>query len=185
MPVKGEPLRPLAFVRTVRIAGTVPKPVHCMVAVAPDGAIGAAGRLAWEIPEDTRQFIALTEGGVMVEGPLCYAELGKALPGRGTVVVSRDPAKRFPGAERASTLAEAMAVAQAMPWPGPVWITGGERIYAEGLPLCERLYITRVGLPIKGDRFFPRDWEIRFPRVLSRRVSRQGEVALVFEVRAR
>lgn len=185
MPVKGEPLRPLAFVRTVRIAGTVPKPVHCMVAVAPDGAIGAAGRLAWEIPEDTRQFIALTEGGVMVEGPLCYAELGKALPGRGTVVVSRDPAKRFPGAERASTLAEAMAFAQAMPWPGPVWITGGERIYAEGLPLCERLYITRVGLPIKGDRFFPRDWEIRFPRVLSRRVSRQGEVALVFEVRAR
>jgi len=160
------------------------KPVHCIVAVAPDGAIGAAGRLAWDIPEDTRQFIALTEGGVMVEGPLCYAELGKALPNRGTVVVSRDPAKGFPGAERASTLAEAVALARNMPWPGPVWITGGERVYAEGLGLCSRLYVTRVGLAIRGDRFFPRDWERRFPRILSRRLSRQGEVELSFEVRA-
>lgn len=161
-----------------------PKPLHCIVAVAPDGAIGAQGRLAWDIPEDTRQFLALTEGGVMVEGPLCYAELGKALPNRGTVVVSRDPAKRFPGAERAASLAEAVRLAQAMPWPGPVWIAGGERIYAEGLPLCARLYITRVGLDIRGDRFFPRDWEARFPRLLSRRVSRQGDIPLSFEVRA-
>lgn len=161
------------------------KPIHCIVAVAPDGAIGAAGRLAWDIPEDTRQFLALTEGGVMIEGPVCYAELGKALPRRGTVVVSRDPAKVFPGAARASTLEEAIAVAERMPWPGPVWITGGERIYAEGLPWCERLYITRVGLPIRGDRFFPRDWEAGFPRVLSRRGSRQGDIPLVFEVRGR
>lgn len=160
------------------------KPIHCIVAVAPDGAIGAAGRLAWDIPEDTRQFIALTEGGVMIEGPLCYAELGRALPGRGTVVVSRDPSKRFPGAERAPSLVEAVAKAQAMPWPGPVWITGGERVYAEGLPLCSRLYITRVGIDIQGDRFFPRDWEARFPRLLSSRRSSQEGAALSFEVRA-
>lgn len=161
-----------------------PKPIHCIVAVAPDGAIGAAGRLAWDIPEDTRHFLALTEGGVMIEGPVCYAELGKALPGRGTVVVSRDPAKRFPGAERAGTLAEALSLAQSLPWPGPVWITGGERLYAEGLPHCARLFITRVGMAIQGDRFFPRDWEGRFPRLLSRRVSRQGGTPLAFEVRA-
>lgn len=162
----------------------LPKPIHCIVAVAPDGAIGAAGRLAWDIPEDTRQFLALTEGGVMIEGPVCYAELGKALPGRGTVVVSRDPAKAFPGAARACDLAEAVSKAQALPWPGPVWITGGERIYAEGLALCSRLYITRVGMEIPGDRFFPRDWERRFPRLLSRRVSRQGDTPFSFEVRA-
>jgi dihydrofolate reductase len=161
------------------------KPLHAIVAVAPDGAIGARGRLAWDIPEDTRQFLALTEGGVMIEGPLCYAELGRALPGRGTVVVSRDPSKVFPGAERAATLESAIALASGSPWPGPVWITGGERVYAEGLPWCERLYITRVGLPIEGDRFFPRGWEADFPRVLSRRVSRQGAVPLVFEVRGR
>jgi dihydrofolate reductase len=161
-----------------------PKPIHCIVAVAPDSAIGASGKLAWHIPEDTRQFMAQTEGGVMIERPLCYAELGQALPHRGTVVVSRDPAKSFPGATRAASLAEAIKVAQAMPWPGPIWITGGERVYAEGLPLCSRLYITRVGLSIEGDRFFTRDWEARFPRILSQRQSHQGEVSLSFEVRA-
>lgn len=161
------------------------KPIHAIVAVAPDGAIGAKGRLAWDVPEDTRQFMALTEGGVMVEGPLCYAELGRALPRRGTVVVSRDPAKVFPGATRAGSLEEALRVAGEMDWPGPIWITGGERVYAEGLPWCDRLYITRVGLDIPGDRFFPSGWEGDFPRVLSRRESRQGDIPLVFEVRGR
>lgn len=165
---------------------TVPlKPIHAIVAIAPDGAIGAKGRLAWDIPEDTRQFMALTEGGVMVEGPLCYAELGRALPRRGTVVVSRDPAKVFPGAERAGDLETAIRIAGEMPWPGPIWITGGERIYAEGLAWCDRLYVTRVGLAIQGDRFFPTSWERDFPNVLSRRVSRQGEISLLFEVRGR
>ena len=161
------------------------KPIHAIVAVAPDGAIGAKGVLAWDIPEDTRQFMALTEGGVMIEGPLCYAELGRALPRRGTVVVSRDPSKVFPGAERAGDLETAIRVAGEMPWPGPIWITGGERVYREGLPWCDRLYITRVGLAIAGDRFFPGTWEADFPRVLSRRESRQGDIPLVFEVRGR
>lgn len=163
----------------------MPKPIHCIVAVAPDGAIGAAGRLAWDIPEDARQFRDLTAGGVMIEGPVCYAELGQALPGRGTVVLSRDPAKTFPGAVRAANMAEAVSLAQAMPWPGPVWITGGERVYAEGLPLCERLYITRVGHRIAGDRFFPSGWEQLFPRVLSHRQSRHLGITLDFEVRAK
>lgn len=176
---------PACLCRRILRHGGVPKPVHCIVAVSPDGAIGAGGRLVWDIPEDSRQFRDLTAGGVMIEGPVCYAELGRALPGRGTVVISRSTAQDFPGATRAGNLAEAMAIAQAMPWPGPVWITGGERVYAEGLPFCDRLYITQVGLRIQGDRFFPRGWERDFPRVLSERRSRQGEIPLVFQVRAR
>lgn len=163
----------------------MPKPIHCIVAVAPDGAIGAGGRLAWDIPEDSHYFRAMTEGGVMIEGSVCYAELGHALPGRGTVVVSRDASRVFPGAVRAGSMSEAVALAESMPWPGPIWMTGGERVYAEGLPLCDRLYVTRVGLPIRGDRFFPADWERAFPRVLSQRHSRQGDIELVFEVRGR
>jgi dihydrofolate reductase len=163
----------------------VPKPIHCIVAVAPDGAIGAGGRLAWDIPEDTRYFHSLTEGGVMIEGPLCYKELGKPLPARGTVVIARAGQGEFPGAAVVANMSEAIAVAQSMPWPGPIWITGGERIYAEGLPLCERLYITRVGMEIKGDRFFPKNWEEAFPTVISQRFSRQGDTMLSFEVRTR
>lgn len=121
----------------------------------------------------------------MIEGPACYAELGQALPGRGTVVVSRDPAKSFPGAERAQDLAAALAVAESMPWAGPIWITGGERIYAEGLPHCSKLFITRIHRDFVGDRTFPADWAATFTRLLS---SQEGEVAglrYTFEVWAR
>ena len=163
----------------------MPKPIHCIVAIAPDGAIGAAGRLAWDIPEDTRYFQAMTEGGVMIEGPVCYKELGKPLPARGTVVIARAGEGAFPGAEVVATMSEAVALAQSMPWPGPIWITGGERVYAEGLPLCERLYVTRVGMEIKGDRFFPKNWEQAFPTVISQRFSRQADTVLSFEVRTR
>lgn len=158
------------------------KPVQCIVAVARNGVIGSGGRLPWHIPEDLDWFMRQTEGGVMIEGPSCYAELGKALPGRGTVVVSRDPAKRFPDAERAATLEEAVRVAQAMSWPGPVWITGGERIYAEGLPLCSRLLITRIHRDFAGDRSFPAGWPALFTRLVSRKHGSHEGLEYDFEV---
>lgn len=158
------------------------KPVQCIVAVARNGVIGSGGRLPWHLPEDLEWFMRQTEGGVMIEGPACYAELGKALPGRGTVVVSRDPSKRFPGAERAATLEEAVRVAQGMSWPGPVWITGGERIYAEGLPLCSRLLITRIHRDFPGDRSFPADWRRHFTRLVSTRHGAHEGLEYDFEV---
>lgn len=142
----------------------VSKPIYCIVAVAQNGVIGSQGRLPWHIPEDLTWFMDQTEGGVMIEGPNCYQELGKALLGRGTVVVSRNDQKSFPGAERAKTLNEAIALAQTMPWTGPIWITGGERIYAEGLPHCTKLYITRIHRDFVGDRRFPSDWPQHFTK---------------------
>lgn len=119
----------------------------------------------------------------MIEGPACYAELGKALPGRGTVVVSRDPAKSFPGAESATSLAEAIVVAERMKaWPGPTWITGGERIYAEGLPLCERLLITRIERDFAGDRFFPADWWKIFTKLVSSKKGEYQGLGYAFEI---
>ena len=140
-----KPAPALASGGVINIPWGVPKPLQCIVAVARNGVIGKEGKLPWHIPEDLAWFLDQTRGGVMIEGPACYAELGKALPDRGTVVVSRDPTKTFPGAERAASLAEAIVIAERMDqWTGPTWITGGERIYAEGLPLCERLLITRI-----------------------------------------
>ena len=119
----------------------------------------------------------------MIEGPACYAELGQALPGRGTVVVSRDPAKSFPGAERAASLAEAIVIADRMDqWPGPVWITGGERIYAEGTPLCERLLITRIDRDFEGDRFFPADWQKIFTKLVSSKKGEYQGLGYAFEI---
>ncbi len=151
----------------------MPRPIQCIVAVARNGVIGKEGKLPWHIPEDLAWFMDQTTGGVMIEGPACYAELGKALPGRGTVVVSRDPAKSFPGADRAATLTEAIVIAERMhQWSGPIWITGGERIYAEGTPLCERLLITRIDRDFEGDRFLPADSQKIFTTLLS---SKKGE----------
>ena len=158
------------------------KPIQCIVAVAQNGVIGFEGRLPWHIPEDLAWFMSQTQDGVMIEGPACYAELGKALPGRGTVVVSRDAGKQFPGAAKAADLTEALALAQAMPWPGPVWITGGERIYAEGLPLCERLLITRIDRDFDGDRFFPADWQHTFTKLVSSKKGMQDGLGYAFEV---
>ncbi len=121
--------------------------------------------MPWHIPEDLEWFMDQTEGGVMIEGPRCYQELGKALEGRGTVVVSRQATMNYPGAERANDLEDAVRIAQGMPWTGPIWITGGERIYAEGLPLCEKLYITRIHRNFEGDRKFPSDWAQHFKRL--------------------
>ena len=119
----------------------------------------------------------------MIEGPACYAELGKALSGRGTVVVSRDPAKSFPGAEQATSLAEAIVIAERMDqWKGPTWITGGQRIYAEGMPLCERLLITRIDRDFDGDRFFPADWQRYFTKLGSSKEGREGDLGYRFEV---
>ena len=163
--------------------GGVPKPLHCIVAVARNGVIGSGGRLPWHIPEDLAWFMDQTAGGIMIEGPTCYAELGKALPNRGTVVVSRDPAKSFPGAERATSLAEAIVIAERMDqWKGPTWITGGERIYAEGLPLCERLLITRIDRDFDGDRFFPADWQRYFTKLVSAKDGEYQGLKYTFEI---
>ena len=160
----------------------VPKPIHCIVAVAQNGVIGREGRLPWHIPEDLEWFTDQTVGGVMIEGPACYLELGKALSGRGTVVVSRDEKKVFPGASRSSNLESAIVEAEKLPWSGPTWITGGERIYAEGLAHCSKLYITRIHQDFSGDRYFPKDWQKTFSRLVWSKESRQADLSYTFEI---
>lgn len=159
------------------------KPVYAIVAVAAHRVIGHAGRLPWSFPSDTAYFLATTRGGVMIEGPACYAELGGALPDRDTIVVSRDEAKKFPGATRASSLEEALEIANRSGRPGPVWIAGGQWLYEAALPLCDRLYITEIAAEYPGDRFFPQ-WRASHPRVLSTHATIEAGVSLVFSVYA-
>jgi dihydrofolate reductase len=162
----------------------MPKPVHAIVAVAARRVIGRAGRLPWSFPSDTAYFLATTRGGVMIEGPTCYAELGGALPDRDTIVISRDATKTFPGATRAGTFEEALELANRSTRPGPVWVAGGQWLYEAALPLCERLYVTEIGAEYPGDRFFP-EWRATHPRVISAHATIESGTSLVFSVRAR
>ncbi len=120
----------------------------------------------------------------MIEGPVCYAELGGVLPDRETIVVSRDSSKTFPGASCAATPEAALELARASAMPGPVWVCGGQWLYEAMLPRCERLYLTEIAETYPGDRFFP-DWRETHPRLLSARAARDGEVSLVFSVYSR
>lgn len=162
----------------------MPKPVYTIAALAANRVIGRSGRLPWSFPSDTAYFLAMTRGGVMIEGPSCYAELGGALPDRDTIVVSRDPAKFFPGAGRASTLEEALELAQRSARPGPIWIGGGQWLYEAGLAVSERLYLTEIQAVYPGDRYFP-EWCATHPRLLTGRAEIENGVALVFSVYTR
>ncbi len=158
-----------------------PKPVYAIAAVAANRVIGSNGRLPWSFPSDTDYFLSMTRSGVMIEGPACYAELGGALPDRGTIVVSRDASKSFPGALRAGDLAQALRLAQESEWPGPVWISGGQWLYEAALPLCERLYITEIDAAPEGDRHFP-DHSRTHPRLISSHERFDSGVRLNFRV---
>lgn len=157
------------------------KPVYAIVAVAAGRVIGAGGKLPWSFPVDTAYFLSMTRGGVMIEGPACYAELGGALADRDTLVISRDENKVFPGARRAASLDEALRLAQESTYPGPIWIAGGQWLYEAALERCERLYITEIFAEFDGDRFFP-DWSRTHGRVSASFAETDGGVSLVFSV---
>jgi dihydrofolate reductase len=164
-----------------------PKPIYLVVAVARNGVIGRAGRLPWDLPEDWRHFLELTRGGILVHGRKCQDHHGPPLADRMVIVLSRNSAYHLPGAQVARSLTEALALAQASPQPGPIWIGGGAAVYREALPLAERVYLTEIHQDFDGDTFLPVELFARagFTRVLEERRVNSGPVSCTFKVLAR
>ncbi|MDE5653626.1 MAG: dihydrofolate reductase [Muribaculaceae bacterium] len=136
--------------------------ITIIAAVAADGAIGRRGDLLWHIPEDLRHFKSLTLGAPVIMGRLTWESLPKRpLPKRLNIVVTHDPAYDAPGAEVASSLAEAIEIAKASRASegnpdGDIFIIGGGRIYAAALPLADRLELTEIdAVAPDADTFFP------------------------------
>lgn len=122
-----------------------------VVAVADNGVIGNAGTMPWHISADFRRVKALTMGKPLVMGRKTFDSLPGILPGRRHIVITRDPAWEAEGAERAASLAEALALANAP----EIVIFGGAQIYAEALPLAGRIELTEVHAEPQGDTRFP------------------------------
>lgn len=115
-------------------------------------AIGCDGRLPWHLPDDLRRFQQLTLGQAVLMGRRTYQSIGRALPGRQNLVLSRDRAFLAGDAEVYDGLAAALAACRCE----QCWIIGGGQIYALGLPLAERLEITEVdGEWPQADAWFP------------------------------
>lgn len=130
--------------------------IALVVAVAENGVIGRAGDLPWRLREDLRRFRRLTGGQVVIVGrrtqESIVRRLGGPLPGRRTIVLSRQAGYRQPGCEVARTLDGALQLAGG---EEEVYVIGGAEVYREALPRAHRIYLTRVHAAVEGDTFFP------------------------------
>ena len=131
--------------------------VTLVAAVAANGVIGRDGGLPWRLPQDMRHFKALTTGHVLVMGRRTYESIGRPLPGRTTVVLTRDPGWRADGALVARDIGEALALGRSV--DEQVFVVGGAQVYAAALPYADRMVVTHLDEPIEGDTHFPPvDW---------------------------
>jgi dihydrofolate reductase len=130
-----------------------------IAAIAENGVIGRAGGMPWRLRSDMRHFRALTLGKPVVMGRKTYLSLSiKPLPGRTNIVVSRDAAFTLPGAIVAASLDAALEVGRGdalRRGADAIMVIGGADIYAQAMPLAQRLEITRVHLTADGDATFP------------------------------
>jgi len=133
-----------------------------IVAAADNGVIGKGNALPWHLPEDLRHFKRVTMGKPILMGRKTYESIGRPLPGRTNIVITRNPQWHVPGVEVACSLESALELAyQTAVNDGvdEVAVVGGEEIYRAALPLADRLYLTEVHARIEGDARLPAmDW---------------------------
>ncbi len=127
--------------------------VTLVAAVADNGVIGADGDIPWRIPADFAHFKALTLGHVLVMGRATYESIGRPLPGRITVVLTRDPDWTADGVLVAPDLATALRLAADV--DEEVFVVGGASVYAEALAVADSQVLTEVHLSPAGDTRYP------------------------------
>ena len=137
-----------------------------IVALSRNGVIGVGNQLPWHLPEDLKYFKSETLGKPIIMGRKTFESIGKPLPGRTNIVITRDPQWCAPGVNVVHGLNEALEIAATVCTESgveEVMVIGGEQIYRLALPSADRLYLTEVDVEIKGDAFFPdintSEWE--------------------------
>ncbi len=138
--------------RAPSVAGGAPR-IYLVAAVAANGVIGAGGKLPWHLPEDLRHFKVLTLGHPIIMGRRTWESLGKPLPGRENIVVTRREGFEAPGASVASSLQAALALCAG---ESLAFVIGGEQLFAESLPIADGIVLTEIERDYEGDVHFPR-----------------------------
>jgi dihydrofolate reductase len=126
-------------------------PISLVAAVARNGTIGLKGLLPWRLPADLARFKHLTLGHPVLMGRRTHESIGRPLPGRRNIVLTRDPAFAAPGCE----VVHSVEVVAALAGEAELFIIGGASLYSAFLPLADRLYLTHIDADIPGDTFFP------------------------------
>lgn len=148
-------------------------PIAIIAAMDRNRLIGDGDRLPWRLPADMRRFRALTMGKAIIMGRRTHESIGAVLPGRRNVVLSRDPDYRAPGCDVFPDLEAALAACDDADEP---MIIGGAQVYAQALPLADRMYLTLLEGSFDGDTWFPEYDEDRWHEV-SREVHEEDENA--------
>ena len=129
-----------------------------IVAAAENGVIGRNNGLPWHLPEDLRYFKRVTMGKPIVMGRKTFESIGRPLPGRSNIVISRNAEFSASGVQVVASLDEALALADKiahMDGAAEVVVIGGAEIYQLAMPLADRLYITEVHASVEGDAMLP------------------------------
>jgi len=131
---------------------THPRRVSLIAAMAENRVIGVNNALPWHLPADLRHFRELTTGHPIIMGRRNYESIGKPLPNRTNIIVTRNPTYDAPGCTVTHSLADALHFSEHDP---EVFIIGGGDIYRQALKEANRIYLTLVHAEIPGDTFFP------------------------------
>ncbi|VWD45398.1 dihydrofolate reductase [Burkholderia contaminans] len=125
-----------------------------IVARARNGIIGRDNQLPWKLPEDLAFFKRTTMGAPIVMGRKTHESIGRPLPGRRNIVVTRDATRRFDGCDTVTSLADALTLAARDGAP-EAFLIGGAQLYTEGLALADKLVVTEIDADFEGDASFP------------------------------
>lgn len=126
--------------------------ISLIAALSTNRVIGRDGTIPWDIPADRRRFRELTTGHPLIMGRKTFESIGRPLPGRRIIVISRQEGYRPEGVEIADDLTAALALCAG---DDEVFVAGGGEVYGQALPLAHRLYLTEVEIEVAGDTCFP------------------------------
>src|SRR3954465_2457314 len=143
--------------------------IYLIAAVASNGVIGVDGKLPWHLPEDLKHFKKLTLGHPIIMGRRTWESLGKPLPGRENIVVTRTPGYEAAGAAVATSLSAALALCAG---ESVAFVIGGHQLFVESLPLAAGLVLTEIFRAYEGGTWFP-----QFDRLHWREAQREAHTA--------
>ena len=133
--------------------------ISIIVAVAENGVIGKNNQLLWRLSADLRQFKNLTTNHIIIMGRKTFESIGKPLPNRTSIVISRQKNYKIdcgtpPDCFTANSLENALEIAKDLPKNDEIFIIGGSEIYAQSLKIADKIYLTEVKTKMEGDAFF-------------------------------
>lgn len=152
--------------------------IGLIVAYTKNRVIGNKGQIPWRIKGEQRRFKELTTGNVVIMGRRSYDEIGRPLPNRFTIVVSKTANYEAENCVTVDSLTKAISYAKEHFPDKNIYLSGGAGIYKEGFELADKLFITEVELEIEGDTFFPEFDESLYDKSIDERV--EGEIPFTY-----